>query len=67
MKKEKILWLTVAAVAATVAGVLCINCKKENIEKPPKAAPQLDIDNPGEQSEFPTSATEAEGISDTVL
>lgn len=48
--------------AVTAAAAIFFFWKKENDEKPPKKAPQVPIDNPGEQSEFTTSASESEGL-----
>jgi len=46
---------------AAAATVFFINKKKNGqSEKPPKKAPQLDIENPGDQSEFATSPSDSE-------
>ena len=51
----------VAAALATAAAVFFLRKRrKEPQEKPPKNAPQVDIKNPGEQSEFTTTASESE-------
>ena len=63
MKKKEMLLLGVGIGAAiTAAAAIFLWWKKEhgNEEKPPKNAPQVPIDNPGEQSEFTTSASESE-------
>jgi len=59
-KKNKI--LTGISVALTVAAMVLffLKKKKNTGEVPPKKAPQLPIANPGEQSEFTTSASESE-------
>ena len=45
---------------ATAAAVFFFLNKKEDDEKPPKNAPQVSVKNPGDQSEFTTSASESE-------
>ncbi len=61
MKKKNILWIGLGAALATAAAIFFIKKKNEDRgDKPPKKAPQLDIKNPGEQSEFITSASESE-------
>jgi hypothetical protein len=48
-----------AVLAATI--VLLIRQRQASAsEQPPKGAPQLDLQNPGDQSEFLTTATESE-------
>lgn len=47
-------------VGALVAGVATLLMGRRNSEKPPRNAPQLDIDNPGTQADFLTSASESE-------
>ena len=55
------IWMGIGAALATLATILLIR-KKGNTqsEKPPRKAPQLPIENPGDQSEFTTTATESE-------
>ncbi|MDB5252436.1 MAG: hypothetical protein JWP27_1605 [Flaviaesturariibacter sp.] len=48
------------AVLATAVVLLVLQRQESSTEKPPKGAPQLDLQNPGDQSEFTTSATESE-------
>lgn len=60
MKKKDILLLGIAAGLATAAAIFFFLKKKEDIEKPPKKAPQVPVDNPGDQSEFTTSASDSE-------
>jgi gas vesicle protein len=63
MKKKEMLLLGIgigAALAAAAAILLWWKKEQENDEKPPKNAPQVPIVNPGEQSEFTTSASESE-------
>lgn len=61
MKKKSILLIGLGAAVATVTTIFFIQRKKQPTdEKPPKNAPQLEIQNPGEQSEFTTTATEPE-------
>jgi LPXTG-motif cell wall-anchored protein len=59
--KNKNIFIAIGAVLVAAAGVFFLTKKKDNsTEKPPKKAPQLDIDNPGTQAEFPTTASESE-------
>ena len=62
MKKKNMLILGIGAALAAAATVFFIRKKKSfsTDEKPPKKAPQVPIENPGDQSEFTTSATESE-------
>lgn len=60
MKKKNILLLGVGALLAVAATVFFIRKNKSGSEKPPKKAPQVPVDNPGEQSEFTTTASESE-------
>lgn len=61
MKRKNVIIAGVAGLVAAAAAVFYFKKRKDNgIEKPPKNAPQLNIDNPGDQSEFKTSATESE-------
>jgi gas vesicle protein len=62
MKKKEMLLLGVGIGAAITAAAAIFLWKKDNgnEEKPPKNAPQVPIDNPGDQSEFTTSASESE-------
>jgi hypothetical protein len=60
MKNKTFLAIAVASLVATTAGILmAIRKKRQQNGTPPKAAPQLHISNPGDQSEFP-SAPEGE-------
>jgi gas vesicle protein len=62
MKKKEMLMLGIGigAVVATAAAII-VFCKRDKSgeEKPPKNAPQVPVDNPGDQSEFTTSASES--------
>ena len=60
MKKNNKILIGIGVVLATVAVIFFQKKKKEADNLPPKKAPQLPIDNPGEQSEFTTSASESE-------
>ena len=61
MKKKNILFIGIGAVLAAAASIFFFLRKKQDAgEQPPKKAPQISIENPGEQSEFTTSASESE-------
>ena len=60
MKKNNKILIGIGAALATVAIIFFQKKKKELDNLPPKKVPQLPIDNPGEQSEFTTSASESE-------
>jgi LPXTG-motif cell wall-anchored protein len=61
MKKKNVLLIGIGAALVTAAAVFFFGRKKQRSElRPPKKAPQLPIKNPGEQSEFTTSASESE-------
>jgi LPXTG-motif cell wall-anchored protein len=64
MKKKNIWMIATGAVAALAGGLLFIKKKKaeknNDIEKPPKDAPQLNIQNPGTQDDFPKAARESD-------
>ena len=61
MKKKNVLLIGMSAALATVAAIFFLKKKNQNAgEKPPKKAPQLPVANPGDQSEFTTSASESE-------
>ena len=48
-------------VAALIAGVSTLVAgRRRSSENPSKNAPQLKVDNPGIQADFPTAATESE-------
>jgi hypothetical protein len=60
MTKKETLELGLAGLVGAVAGLLiALNTKKKEENRPPRSAPQLPIQNPGDQSEFP-SAPEGE-------
>ena len=55
--------LIIGILAALGAGLLTIfflRKKRDESERPPKNAPQLDLDNPGSQHEFPKAPMESE-------
>lgn len=58
MKKKEIVYIALGAALA-VAGMLWWKLSSKE-EKPPKDAPQVPIENPGEQSEFTTAASESD-------
>ncbi|HWJ29896.1 MAG TPA: hypothetical protein VNS32_25375 [Flavisolibacter sp.] len=59
MKLSNLIWAGIGlAIAATA--LMLIRSRRYSEEKPPRLAPQLDIRNPGEQSEFLTTPQETE-------
>ena len=60
MKKNNKILVGIGVALATVAIFFFHKKKKGQDKLPPKKAPQLPIYNPGEQSEFTTSASESE-------
>ena len=61
MEKKKLLRISLAGLAGAAAGLFFAwrTTKKAPEGTPPKGAPQLHLQNPGDQSEFP-SAPEGE-------
>jgi hypothetical protein len=59
-KKTMIVMGIGAAVAAGTAIYWVVKNRKGQTEKPPRKAPQLKVNNPGEQSEFVTMASESQ-------
>lgn len=63
MKKKNILLLSLAGIVAAGAAIFGIRkYQQRGEEKPPRNAPQLDIDNPGTQDEFVTQPDESKMI-----
>jgi len=60
MKKKNILLIGISAVLATVAAIFFTKRKNIGSDKPSKKAPQLKIENPGDQSEFTTAPSDSE-------
>jgi hypothetical protein len=61
MKRKDVLLMGIAAGLATAAAVFFFWKKNQKAEeKPPRKAPQVPLGNPGDQSEFTTSASESE-------
>ena len=60
--KNKNKWLLVVGglVAAAASLFIIKKIKSDNEDKPPKGAPQLDIENPGSQHDFPKPPMESE-------
>jgi hypothetical protein len=60
-KKNRQLLIISSFIAATVTTILMIKKKKTfKNEKPPRKAPQLNIENPGSQHDFPKPPMESE-------
>ena len=61
MKKNNMILLAIGVLAATAAAFFLVKKNQGyRADTPPKKAPQVRISNPGEQSEFITSASESE-------
>jgi hypothetical protein len=60
MKNKTLVLIAIGALVATATTLLVWKAMKTDDEKPPKKAPQVPIDNPGEQSEFTTAASESD-------
>lgn len=58
MKKRDLLVVGAAGLLAAAGVYLVWNKIRSREDKPPKNAPQLDLENPGEQSEFPAAPHE---------
>jgi hypothetical protein len=59
-KKQLSILITGTLLAIAAAFLLTGRQRKGQKEQPPKGAPQLDLQHPGDQSEFLTAATESE-------
>jgi hypothetical protein len=59
-KKNKLLIGAVGLLAAVATILLFKKNKTSSEEKPPKGAPQLDLENPGSQDDFPKPPMESE-------
>lgn len=64
MKKKNILIASVASlvVIATTAYLVIRRRQEKKGDIPPRNAPQLNIDNPGEQSDFPAGPSVEEEL-----
>lgn len=61
MKQKNIILLGLGAALATAATIFFLKRNKnKDSEKPPKGAPQVKVENPGDQSEFATSPSASE-------
>jgi hypothetical protein len=61
MKKKELVLIGIGAILASAAAIILIQLsQKEGEEKPSKKAPQVPVDNPGDQSDFPNAASESE-------
>jgi hypothetical protein len=61
MKNEKMLLVGAATVVIAAAAILYIRKKEElSYDQPSKKAPQLDLENPGTQDNFPKPPMESE-------
>lgn len=60
LKIEFTIWYFLSIIFFIGAAALSFSQRNTVSELPPANAPQLSIQNPGEQSEFPTSASESE-------
>ena len=61
MKQKNIILAGVGAAIAAAAAIFFLKKnKKDQPEKPPKGAPQVKIDRPGDQSEFYTAPSDSD-------
>jgi hypothetical protein len=61
MKKKNIILVGIGAALATAAAIFLIKRNSKPVtEKPPKGAPQIKVENPGDQSEFATSPSDSD-------
>ena len=60
MKTKDIWLLGVGLLVATAAALWIMKNSTDDEEKPPKGAPQLDVENPGTQDDFPKPPMESE-------
>jgi hypothetical protein len=59
-KKNKLLIGAVGLLAAVATILLFKKNKTGSEERPPRGAPQLDLENPGSQDDFPKPPMESE-------
>lgn len=64
MKKKNIVIAGIASLVVVAAAAFLVvrNQKERRGELPPSDAPQLDIDNPGDQSDFPAGPSGEPGL-----
>jgi len=60
MKKKNILWIGLGGALATAAAIFFMKKKNGLVAKPPRKAPQLKTENPGDQSEFTIAPSDSE-------
>ena len=61
MKQKNIILFGFGAALAAATTIFFLKRNKINsLEKPPKRAPQVKLENPGDQSEFASSPSESE-------
>ncbi len=60
MKKKHVLLIGIGAALAAAASYFLLRRRNAGTEKPPKNAPQVKVNNPGDQSEFPKAASDSE-------
>ncbi len=61
-KNKWLIGLGSVLMVGVAASLIIFRGKNNSHEKPPKGAPQLNIENPGNQDEFPSSTTQEEMI-----
>lgn len=64
MKKKAVFGIGLAGLLAAAAGIFWAAKKRkaQHENNPPEGAPQLPIQNPGDQSEFPTAPEEERNL-----
>jgi LPXTG-motif cell wall-anchored protein len=61
MKQKNVIWIGLAGLFAATATFFFVKKRNQsNDERPPKGAPQLHIENPGSQDDFPKAPSESE-------
>lgn len=56
MKNKSVIAAAIGGLLAAAAGVF-LYLNKDQKKKPPRRAPQVPVENPGEQSDFPAAPT----------
>jgi hypothetical protein len=61
MNQKNAIWIGLASLFAATVTLFFVRRKYQvDEDKPPKGAPQLHLENPGTQDDFPKAASESE-------